>query len=369
MIPMPLKTRRKLKDLVGEALLRTGFWERSLRTWARRGQAVVLTYHRVIEKWGRTLDYSQPGMVITAETFDRQLAFLKEHFHIVPLRSLLFDRETGRLDDKPRCVITFDDGWRDNYEIAFPILRKHGVPATVFLTVDFIGASRTFWHTDLLYLLLQGQLSRLSGLEPAFQRYPGRVRRHLIRLTRLTSPPSASDADALIEAVKEACDEETISSLIQDIECAIGFREGALSERRFFLDWTQVREMAAGGIEIGSHGCSHRILTRLRPKEAVEELTRSKREIEMRTGQVVWHFAVPYGAAGKSLLALVARAGYHTACVCKAGLGRGLVSPVVVPRVTVHEAVSGGTKETFSESGTALWLFRGPKMERTWASW
>ena len=84
-----LSTMNRLKSIVkrvaGETLLRTGIWERYLRRMASRGEAIVLTYHRVIEKWDRSLDYSQPGMVVTADTFDRQLSFLKKYFEIVPL--------------------------------------------------------------------------------------------------------------------------------------------------------------------------------------------------------------------------------------------------------------------------------------------
>ncbi len=85
--------KRRVKELVGEGLLRTGVWDRCLKRMARRHEAIVLNYHRVIEKWDRTLDYSQPGMVVTAETFDRQLAFLKRYFEIVPLSSLISNFE------------------------------------------------------------------------------------------------------------------------------------------------------------------------------------------------------------------------------------------------------------------------------------
>src|SRR4030095_13864207 len=101
-------------------------------------------YHRVLEKEEPYLDHSQPGMVVTLPTFERHLSFVERHFDIAPLSSIL-DVETGRR--RPRCVITFDDGWRDNYELAFPALRKRGLPAAIFVTTDFIGGDRVFWHT------------------------------------------------------------------------------------------------------------------------------------------------------------------------------------------------------------------------------
>src|SRR5437899_12359222 len=99
-------------------------------------------------------------MVVTPATFDRQLTFLKERFDIVPLSALLADIGIAQPPARPRCVVTFDDGWRDNYDLAFPILRRHRIPATVFLTTDFIGTDRAFWHTELIYLLVQTELWR-----------------------------------------------------------------------------------------------------------------------------------------------------------------------------------------------------------------
>ena len=139
---MDVPAKRFVKALLGHALVWTGCWDRALWMWGQRGSTVILTYHRVVEKWDRTLDYSQPGMVVTVPTFERQLSFLREHFDIVPFSSLLAVGNEDRPAARPRCVITFDDGWRDNYDLAFPILRQHDLPATIFLTTDFVGTDR-----------------------------------------------------------------------------------------------------------------------------------------------------------------------------------------------------------------------------------
>ncbi len=377
------KLRHTAKTLIGNALLATGTWERALRRWARRHEAIVLTYHRVMEKWDRTLDYSQPGMVVTAETFDHQLAFLKRYFEIVPLSSLISNFEfrisnfpthctphppLSTLDSRhstlahPRCAITFDDGWRDNYEIAFPILRKHGVPATVFLTTDFIGTNRAFWHTELIYLLLHGELVQLRRSRRDFDAYPASLRPHLIRLARLTQAPSVGDADAFIEAVKDTCDENSIDELMRDLAGVLRRRRPLLTDRRFFLDWDQVREMAAAGIEIGSHGCSHWILPRLKLEEAQKELVQSKAEIEARIGRDVRHFAFPDGAANQSLIESAGRTGYKSACLLGSTPGGGPIGTLAVRRLGMAEGVSVGGDGSFSEASLCQWLLRAPKM-------
>jgi peptidoglycan/xylan/chitin deacetylase (PgdA/CDA1 family) len=352
--------KRLGKVLLGQTLVRSGLWKRSLRTWAERGTVIILTYHRVIEKWNETLEYSQPGMLVTVSTFERQVAMLKEHFEIVPLGALLTDGNTAGPAPRPRCVVTFDDGWRDNYDLAFPVLRRHEIPATIFLSTDFIGTDRAFWHTELMYLLTSANPSSLLGDEHAFRAYPSPVRHHLKRLARLDGPADAYDLDPLIETVKALCDDDAIEELVQLLTNAAGVRRPLVSDRKFFLDWDQVRTMAASGIEIGSHGCSHRILTRLPAVRADDELIRSKTEIEHRIGHGVKHFAFPNDEASGALVTAAARAGYQTACLGGFDAGHGQLGIRPLRRLGMHEGICGDGR-SFDEALLHLWLFRAPK--------
>jgi peptidoglycan/xylan/chitin deacetylase (PgdA/CDA1 family) len=321
-----------------------------VRAWARRGTTLVLTYHRVLEKWEPALDYSQPGMVVTVPTFERQLAFLARHFEVVPLGALL--DEPGAAARRPRCVITFDDGWRDNYELAYPILRERGVPATVFLTTDFVGTERVFWHTELIHLLLGGDLAVFLRGERALAGYPAAVRDALRRCAGAGRAAGAADTDEVVETVKARCADSRIDQLIDTLARAAGLHRPLLPGRRFFLDWDQVREMAAGGIEFGSHGRSHRILTRLSTQDATEELVGSKMAIEARLGRKVVHVAFPNEDANPTLLGVAARAGYRTACV---GAGAGVASGIrALRRVGMHEGAGG------DDALLALCLLRSP---------
>ena len=333
--------RRLAKRLLAHGLVDTGCWDLVLRAWARQGTPVVLTYHRVLEKWEPTLDYSQPGMVVTVPTFERQLAFLARHFEIVPLGALA-DGPAPPAGRRPRCAITFDDGWRDNYELAYPILRKQGVPATIFLTTDFIGTERAFWHTDLIHLLLFGDLSRFVGGERALAGYPSVVRETIRRCVGAGRAARAADTDEVVETVKARCGESRINDLIDTLARAAGLHRPLLPGRRFFLDWDQVREMAAGGVEIGSHGCSHKILTRLPTQDATQQLVKSKAEIESQLDRPITHFAFPNDDANPALVALVARTGYRTACVGAAG-DVGVTAGIhTLRRAGMHEGVGTG---------------------------
>ena len=354
-----MRPKRLAKALFGRALVRGGFWQRRLRSWAERNAALILTYHRVTEKWDGTLDYSQPGMVVTNSTFERQVAILKEHFEVVTLSALLADGTSAGRPARPRCVITFDDGWRDNYDLAFPILRRHDLPATVFLATDFIGTDRAFWHTELIYLFTRTDLSRSLGAGITSRAYPDPVRQALRRLAG-DAPLGARDLDPLIETVKALCDEEVIEELVHTLSRVVGLRRPLFQDRKFFLDWDQVRAMASAGFEIGSHGCSHRILTRLSADTANEELVRSKAEIERRVGGKVEHFAFPNETASGDLITAAATAGYRTACLAEPAMRRRALEILPLRRLGMHEQVCGDGR-SFDESLLHYWLFRAPE--------
>jgi peptidoglycan/xylan/chitin deacetylase (PgdA/CDA1 family) len=349
--------KRLAKLALARGLVRTGGWNAVLTTWARRDTTVILTYHRVLEKWEPALDYSQPGMVVTVPTFERHLAFLQRHFEIVPLGTLL-DARAGRR--RPRCVITFDDGWRDNYELALPMLRARKLPATIYLTTDFVGTERVFWHTELIYLLLHAELSAFLGDARSLAAYPAAVGESLRRSAVSARVAGAAALDTLIETVKATCDEDVIHGLIDTLSRAAGFGRPILPGRRFFLDWAQVRDMAAHGFEIGSHGCSHRIMTRLSPSKAEQELVRSKAEIERHVGRAVMHFAFPNEDTNATLMGLAARVGYRTACVGEAGEGVTGSGLHPLRRAGMHEGV-GVEGSAHGDALLGLALLRAPK--------
>ena len=120
--------------------------------------------------------------------------------------------------------------------------------------------------------------------------------------------------------------------------------------------------MATAGIEIGSHGCSHRILTMVPIQMANEEFVRSKAEIERRIGGQVEHFAFPNEAANEALLRMAATAGYRTACLAGAVAGEKPLGIRPLYRLGMHETV-GGDGRHFNAGQLHYWLFRAPKGE------
>jgi peptidoglycan/xylan/chitin deacetylase (PgdA/CDA1 family) len=103
---------------------------------AHRTRGLVLTYHHVLRSRTRTVD---PGVYVTGSTLERHLALLARSYTLVTIDRMGEWLAGQAAFDRPPCALTFDDGWTDTYEMAFPILQKHGAPATVFLITGAVG--------------------------------------------------------------------------------------------------------------------------------------------------------------------------------------------------------------------------------------
>ncbi len=104
---------------------------------------IILLYHRVVTETPKGL--YDPGLFVTASTFEMHINEIKRLFKIVPLENIIQSNgREGRL-----CAITFDDGWIDNYEVAFPIIKKYQIPITIFISPETIGSNLFFWSESL----------------------------------------------------------------------------------------------------------------------------------------------------------------------------------------------------------------------------
>ena len=267
-------------------------------------------YHHVVPPEELAGTFVQPGMFVTPRTFERHLRFLRSRFELLSFADLLDRWQEGSWDAAARyCTVTFDDGWLDNYRYAFPLLRRYGVPATIFLPTDFIGTDRWLWSDRLGYLLHD------SGGRRSTARW-----------------------DSIIEHAKDLPDDDRERFL--DVAArATGAR---LPQGRRFIDWDEAREMSRHSILFGAHSCSHAILTRLAAPRLDDEL---RRPLDVLARQGVGHtpvLAYPNGNHNPAVIAAAQRAGYSAAVTTSAGLEPASPTDLFrLKRVGVHDDVSG----------------------------
>ncbi len=280
---------------------------------------VILCYHRVGTR-GVPLYSSVPP-----EVFEAQIRFLRRRYRVVSLDTLCAELEDP--DGVEQSVaITFDDGYRDIYTEAFPILQNYRVPATIFATVGSIETGQVPWY-DRVFLALQVLPAEKLDLEL------DRPRRF-----HLSSPAArfraALDIVACLRNLPDGRRKECCAAL--DKQTALPQHE--LADR--MLTWEQIQTMHRAGIRFGSHTVTHPVVSRLAPAEMERELVESKQILEEKVSSLVRDFAYPFGQladCGSAAGELLVRCGYRSAVTTIWGINTPGTNPYALRRVQIGE--------------------------------
>ena len=305
-------------------------------------KAVVLMYHRVLTEEERARTGSHPGIVVSRDTFARQVAVLKRRFLVLSVGEFA-ERLAGRLPfSNSSCLITFDDGWIDNFTNALPILREHGLGAVIFLPVNYIGRDRTFWR-EALTIMLSRALTDVRQNPARRPRFRGLLEgvdlAHVLEIA--DADPRAAISEALA-GLKEM-DPVAIEALTATLAAELGVRIADLSVSDGFMDWRQVETMSANGVTFGGHGAEHRLLTKLSADEVEAEIGAAKTGIaESFTGSVPT-FSYPNGSWTPGIAARVRDSGYRLAFTTVSGTVSRGDDPFTLRRVNIHEDATDTT--------------------------
>jgi peptidoglycan/xylan/chitin deacetylase (PgdA/CDA1 family) len=275
------------------------------------------------------------------------MAFMKRRYNVVPLADLVQWLSSGKRLPPYTAAITFDDGFRNNFTVALPILKKHRLPATVFLTTSFIGGEeRGLWTERVDHLLQHARIQNVrmavNGME---QEYPLRtegdreVASDRIRAYLKALPPERRQSviTELVEQVKVEASRYNTGSVSAFSE-GNGQSAAELEERYAFLTWAQVHLMARHQITFGSHTHTHAIMATLNEKRANFELAESRRLIEEQLGVPCRLFSFPNGTAadfGPREQFLLQRHGYVAAVSQITGFNDGSTDLTALRRINV----------------------------------
>jgi peptidoglycan/xylan/chitin deacetylase (PgdA/CDA1 family) len=302
---------------------------------------IILMYHRILPSHDDHRE-TQPGMYVQPDTFQNHLQFLKKNFNIVPLQVLLL-KDKGNLahsNNKPLCVLTFDDGWYDFYKYAYPILKENNIPATVFLPTNFMGTNRLFWTDRLAFLLTQRESNERS---PSKAPSPSNA---LISGLDTMQGNYEAKLEKSIEMLKSLRDKE-IEEVLSELSSK--WNVDPTPQNRAFLSWEEVKEMHHSGlITFGSHTASHKILTTLTDNEIQEELIKSRDKLisENIVDTSFIPFCYPNGNFNDKIARMVKEAGYTVAVTTKNGWNNAESDPFTLHRIGIHQDMTS-TKAMF----------------------
>jgi len=321
-----------------------------MKRWLRligslhRGGVPILMYHRVHNAT------SDPwGICVSPLHFSEQMDFLSRSFTPLRLGELVTLLAAGELPERA-VAVTFDDGYADNLWNAKPILRRWGVPATVFVASGYSGQARGFWWDELHRVLLQpGHLPRTLELRldaklfewklgesaiyteedcvrysawRAEEKYDPTLRHVLYRAiyTRLHSLPHSAKRLALdqLSVWGNSTPEVQPDDRPLSPDELISLEEGGL-------------------IEVGAHTLSHPVLSALPVTAQSDEITQGRVRLEEILGHAVAHFSYPHGRYTDETVGIVKRSGFASACSSRNGFVNPDTDSFQLPRIPIGD--------------------------------
>ncbi|HZP08925.1 polysaccharide deacetylase family protein [Methyloceanibacter sp.] len=258
------------------------------------------------------------------------------------------DEAVRRLrEEDPRRFVsfTFDDGYRDNLEYAYPLFRKRSLPLTLYVPTDYPDGKGELW-----WIALEEIVARAEEIE-------------LCRDGALWTLPTATMPEKYrayneiywwLRRIDEATQRQVVRALAERYDVDMG-----ADCRRLIMGWDEIRQLAEDPlVTIGAHTKSHFAIAKLPPARALDEMTGSASRIERELGVRPLHFAFPYGdpgSAGPRDFALAREAGFKTAVTTR----KGMLFPAHRPHLAALPRVSLNG-EYQSLSYTALYLSGAP---------
>jgi peptidoglycan/xylan/chitin deacetylase (PgdA/CDA1 family) len=300
--------------------------------WANRRKVLILTYHCFSsdKEFGK----------VSAIEFRTHLEYLKKHNRVLPLSETIDHLKNGKTLPANTTVITIDDGYADGYDVAFPLLKQFGFPATVYAITDFVDAKIWLWTDLMRYILLNTKTdSTIIEFGPA-----DTVKADLTdKISRLEQ---AGRINARLKKLPNEQKETKIKEIARELDVEIPAKPPTEFAS---MNWDQAREMDADNIRIESHTVTHPILTNVGQATLDFEMTSSKARLEEVLERPVGHFCYPNGSLDKSVQNAAKNAGYASAVTTAYGFNDAVTDQFSMNRIDAQGAI-----ESFAQSASGF---------------
>lgn len=252
-----------------------------LNRMRNRHGVVIVNFHRFYDN-NKPFILKGPSVHTHVDIFDKMLNLLSRRYQIISMSKLIEHLNSLEPFEKDSAVITIDDGYRDNYSLALPILKKYGIPATLYIATGFIGTNNMMPMDCVDYALRTTKKKTLKWK---------RITDYALHLGESSG---LNEINVQIGNYIKSLPEEELTPTLSELYQILDVKP--YTEDRIMLNWDEIKELIDNDVNIGSHGVSHISMTKLSIQNAINELQESKNIIFKKTGIVPEHFAFPNGA-------------------------------------------------------------------------
>ena len=287
--------------------------------------AVVLRYHSIQdrpEQYANTIGF---GVIHAASIFERHMELIARRFSAVTMDDILLFLKGEKGLPHRAVAVTFDDGYKDNFRFAAPILNRFGIPGTFYVVVDSVDRSTAPWYCLLRHAFMTARSTNWK--DPATGTIHDLTGLHAREATFLHSADvcaktSAPERERLIQRATRALDPEPFPN-----------------ESDLMMTWEDARALVKSGHIVGSHTMTHPNVAHLPATDVQRELSDSKLKLEKELGQPVKHFSYPHPALNpqwnEATLRITEELGYATAVTTTSGAVRSDAHPLAIPRTYI----------------------------------
>jgi peptidoglycan/xylan/chitin deacetylase (PgdA/CDA1 family) len=298
------------KEILAKLLYYSGATRIAAALPKKDNTLIILAYHRILPD-NPNFEFDKELISATPEDFEWQIQHLKKHYNLSSFRELSEIIDSKKILPSRSIIITFDDGFDDNFQHAYPLLKKHNAPATFFISTDYIGSDKVFWFDWAVYLCKKLRQDATLTAQNFNQ-----------IITLSTTQTAENRAKQLLSFLKIIPDTDR-HIVIKQLEDIVKPDATQFTESHA-MNWEEIHEMQQSSIiEFGSHTCSHPILAQLGAESIATELQISKQMIEAKLQVPCTTLAYPVGGANavnNDVLKAVAESGYRYACTYQPGL-------------------------------------------------
>ena len=304
----------------------------------------IVTYHRITDKDIGQIELSLPYLFTSQRIFEKQLGFFKKWYKVITFKDLSTFASMNKIPWN--ClIITFDDGYEDNYHHAYPILQNMNLPATYFIVADLVGnhTDKGYWWDRAYYYF-----SRLAHRDDS-RLFVRELNPEIGRLYEKFK----HDPSALFSQLNK-WDSSKINGLLDVLRDTLPKNQAGLEQENPLMNWEEINSMCKYA-HFGSHTSTHANLAQADQARKTQEIDASKIKIEKNTKQLVTVFSYPCGNYNNDIKTEVQRAGYEFAVTTEVGVNC-LDDRYALKRINVWEGSSLSIQGSFSKGFFAFIL-------------